>query len=1073
MPRFPIRDVLTLTIVGCVVLVGASVAPAAEPTREQAEFFEKSVRPLLIEKCYSCHSDAQKKHKGGLVVDSLAGLQQGGDTGPALVPGNPDKSLIVEAVRYTNEDMQMPPKGKLADAEIAILTKWVKLGAPWPNAKATTNRRVPGTITEEDRNWWAFRPMKAGNPPDSGNGWARTDIDRFIAAKLTAAGLTPAPEATKLALIRRLTFDLIGLPPTPQEIDAFLADPSPSAYENLVDRLLASPRYGERAARHWLDLVRYADSDGYRIDDYRPNAWRYRDYVIRAFNTDKPYNRFVQEQLAGDELFPGDPEALIATGYLRHGIYEYNNRDARGQWSVILNDITDTTADVFLGLGLQCARCHDHKFDPILQKDYFRLQAFFGALLPREDLAAATANEKAEHAKKLKAWEEKTAAIRAELDTIEEPYRQRAAKSAITKFPDDVQAMMQKPVAERAPYEHQVAELAYRQVYYEYDRLDRLLKPADKEKVLALRRKLAEFDALKPAPLPVAFAATDLGPNAAPTMIPKKADTPIEPGFLTLLDPKPAQIAAVPNSTGRRSALANWLTQPENPLTARVIVNRVWQQHFGRGLAANASDFGKLGDAPTHPELLDWLAIRFVQDGWSLKKLHQQIVTSAVYRESSTHPNPSMGRLKDPENKLLWKAGVRRLEAEQIRDALFAVTGELTPTEGGPGSAATEPRRSIYAKIMRNTRDPLLDVFDAPYWFNSASSRDTTTTPVQSLLLINSPVMLARSRAFAARLEKDEPNADSARIIRAYRLAFGREPTAEEVAAAEKFLAEQPRRIDANKSGSVSATFAVGKIPYRDGQATDIKLDAAIGLEVPHAATMPTNDFTIEAFVYPRSVADSGAVRTILAKWAGDPKQPGWGFGITGKKSRRKPQTIVMQMFGKKQDGTFGEEAIFSDQHVQLNKPYYLAVSVKFATAKEKGLATFYLKDLSNDDEPLLVAKLPHTVMSGVENTVPLSFGGRSGSRSGNFDGLLDDVRYSNAALGVDQLLFTHEGTNKHTVGYWQMEAKPSMFRDASGHALDIRPATGGVGGSKDVRKMAWADLCHALLNASEFLYVE
>jgi hypothetical protein len=1047
---------------------------SAEPTKEQAEFFEKHVRPILVERCYSCHSTAEKKQKGGLVVDSLDGLRTGGDTGPALDAAKPDESLFLKAVRYTDDDLKMPPKGKLPDAEIDVLVKWVKMGTPWPNAKAGTRRRKPGTITDDDRKWWAFQPVKVVDPPAAGEGWARTPVDRFISEKHKSAGLTPAGEATRAVLARRLYFDLHGLPPTPEEVDAFVNDADPQAYEKLVDRLLASPRYGERMARLWLDLVRYADSDGYRIDDYRPQAWRYRDYVVRAFNADKPYDRFVQEQLAGDEMFPGDPDATVAVGYLRHWIYEYNQRDVRTQWDIILTDLTDTTGDVFLGLGMQCARCHDHKFDPILQKDYFRLRAFFANVLPREDVVAATEVEKTEYANKLKVWQEKTAAIRAAIDAIEAPYKKKAAEASITKFPPDIEAMIRKPVAERNSLEHQLAELAYRQVYYEFDRIERTLKPEDKEKVLALRRKLAEFDSLKPAPLPMPPTVTDVGPIAPSTTIPKRGNTPIDPGFVTILDEKPATVEALPNSSGRRSTLAKWITRPDNPLTARVMVNRLWQHHFGRGLAANTSDFGRLGEPPTHPELLDWLAADFVQHGWSLKHTHRLIVTSAVYRQSSSHANPAPGKLTDPENKLLWRGVVRRLDAEQIRDSLLAVTGELDLKAGGPGTMPNDPRRSIFTRILRNNRDPLLDVFDAPYWFQSASSRDTTTTPVQSLLLFNGPFLLQRAKALAVRTEREGAADDKARLERAYRLTFGRSPTPSEMAAALAFLDEQAKRIDLGKAGSAEAGFVSGKIPHRDGQAAEVKPDGTGMMRVANDKKLPAERFTIEAYVLPRSVADTGAVRTIVAKWDGTPKNAGWAFGVTGKQSRRKPQTVVLQMFGNKQDGSFGEEALFSDQHIALNKPYYLAASVKLATEKEKGLVTFYLKDLSNDDEPLLVAKIPHGITGGLKNDAPLTIGGRGGKGPSGFDGLIDDVRFSDSPLGVDQLLFTHEGVNKNTVGYWQFEAKPNVFRDTSGNGLDIRPVTAKESGPRlDARRGAWVDLCHVLLNASEFLYVE
>src|SRR5262245_48146517 len=405
---------------------------AAEPSREQVEFFEKKVRPVLAEHCYKCHSEADKKHKGNLTLDSLAGMLKGGDSGAALVPGQPDKSLLVKAVTHQDADLKMPPQKKLAANQIADLREWVKGGAAWPG---TGTVKVRGKITDEDRQWWAFQPVKAQPVPAvSDVGWSIHAMDRFIFARLQAEGLTPAPPADRGVLVRRVYFDLIGLPPTPAELDAVLNDTSTDWYEKLVDKLLASPRYGERWARHWLDLVRYAESDGYRIDEYRNEAWRYREYVINSFNNDKPYNRFVHEQLAGDEIDPDNPEAQAATGFLRLWIYEYNQRDVRTQWSIILDDITDVTGDVFLGLGMGCARCHDHKFDPILQKDYYRLQAFFASILPRDDLPLASPRQHTDYLSRLAAWEAQTATIRQQIDALEAPYRTSAAKGAIAKF---------------------------------------------------------------------------------------------------------------------------------------------------------------------------------------------------------------------------------------------------------------------------------------------------------------------------------------------------------------------------------------------------------------------------------------------------------------------------------------------------------------------------------------------------------------------------------------------------------------------------------------------------------------
>ena len=1062
------------------VLLTAKVTFAApeKSAPDSAALFEKTVRPILAENCFKCHSHAENKFKGGLALDSPASILKGGETGPAIVPSQPEKSLLLQAVRQSGE-LKMPPKGQLTSAQVAAIEQWIKAGAPMPATVSSVpngHAKRTGKITDEDRAWWAFQPIRKTAPAKlADDAWSRNEIDRFILARIRKENLKPSTEAARVALIRRLSFDLVGLPPSPDEVETFVKDRSADAYETLVDRLLASPRYGERWARHWLDLVRYADSDGYRIDDFRPNAWRYRDYVIQSFNDDKPYDRFVQEQLAGDELFPGDPAALTATGYLRHWIYEYNLRDVRGQWTTILNDITDTTADVFLGLGLQCARCHDHKFDPILQKDYFRLQAFLAPILPREDLVAATETEKRTHAAKRAEWEKKTASLRAEIESIETKYRNAATKDAIEKFPEDIQAMILKPVSERTALEHQLAELAYRQVYYEYDRLERKLKGEDKEKVIALRKQLATHDALRPAPLPTVLAVSDASRIAPPVFIPKKNGEPIAPGFPTILDDKPAVIPPLPanlDSTGRRAALAKWLTRPDNPLTARVIVNRLWQQHFGRGLAANASDFGKLGEAPTHPELLDWLAGGFIENGWSFKKLHRLIVTSATYRQTATATRDA----KDPENKFYARGTTRRLDAEQIRDAVFTITSELNLKTGGPAVNASDPHRAIYTKMLRNTRDPLLDVFDAPLWFQSAASRDTTTTPVQSLMLINSQFMLQRAKAFANRVSKDcGPNASEEKLVsHAYELAFGRAPTAAQRDFAVKFLAAQPARISPALASSAQAAFLHDKLPYRDGQAAVIAPDGPQRrFAVPHAAALPgAEDFTIEAFVLLRSVHDTAAIRTVAGKWSGDNREPGWAFGITGKQSRRKPQTLVLQFAGKKANDVFGEEAVFSDQHIQLNKPYYLAAAVKLARAGQPGEVAFYVKDLSNDDEPLLVAKVAHQLAGGFANTQPFTIGTR-GSKGSYFDGLMDDVRLSRGALDVAQLLFTNEGVNKATVGYWQFEAKPDVLGDSSGHGLDIQAGAPAAETSVDTRRAALADLCHALLNTNEFLYVE
>ncbi len=1074
--RYQAPVVIFLRLVFLLTLLGASGTAAPMG----ADHFTAKIEPLLREQCFKCHSHGDKI-KGGLVLDSPGGILTGGDTGPAVVPHDLAKSLLITAISYQDEDLKMPPKDKkLTNEQIALLTEWVKAGAPMPEEKGQKMaKRAKGKISDEERKWWAFQPVRKPTVPAAGDGWAQNEIDRFILDRLNRESLQPAPPATPEQLVRRLYFDLIGLPPTPDEVREFTQSAianRQSAIASTTDRLLASPRHGERWARHWLDLVRYAESDGYRVDDYRPNAWRYRDYVIRSINADKPYDRFVQEQLAGDELWPGDPEAHIATGYLTHWIYEYNNRDAATQWSTILNDITDTTADVFMGMGVQCARCHDHKFDPILQKDYFRLQAFFAPIKPYAEAEVATAGQRAEYEKKLAAYNERTADLRKQLEDLERPFREHAAEDAVTKFPPETQAIIRKPAAQRTPYEQQIAELAWRQAEYEWSekRFAARVKEPAKSQRIALLAQLKQFDKDKPEPLPVAPAATDVGPLAPPVTIPKKTQLgEIEPGFLTILDEKPAVIpAGLKNTTGRRTALAQWLTRADNPLAPRVIVNRIWQDHFGRGLAYSTSDFGKLGEEPSHPELLDWLAQWFVANGSSLKKLHRLIVTSATYQQSVSSPIAEQARLKDPENKLLWRANNHRLDAEQIRDAVLNVTGELDLTVGGEGVDPSRPRRTIYNKVIRNTRDPVIDVFDAPEGFSSMAQRNTTTTPTQSLLMINSKWTLARAKAFAARVKKENSSDEGELVTDAFRLAFGRDPQSAEVEGARKFLAQQKQTAEAKAPPVAEAVPFVGeKMAFRDGQAALITPAAGSQrLTIADSPAFPRGDFTAEAFINLRSVFDTGSVRTIVSQWDGNKGHPGWSLGVTGKGSRYKPQSLVLQLTGDQaqpdQDTT---DRIFSGLYIELGKPYFVAVTVNLDDATEKGI-TFYAKDLSNDDQPMQVVNISHKVTAGIHADLPLAIGGMTSNQA--FDGLIDDVRISNVPLLAEQLLFTSPGVNEHTVGYWKFEANPGPYEDSAPGGNDIVTEV-ATGTREDPQFAALVDFCHVLLNSNEFLYVD
>ncbi len=743
----------------------------AEERAEREVFFENKVRPLLVQSCIKCHGS--EKQEGNLRLDTLEHMLKGGDSGAAISPGAVADSLIVSAIRY--QDFEMPPSGQLPLEAQQIIEAWVEQGAVWPtHSEAGLELRGKSGVTEEDKQYWAFRPLVSPSIPNVHRSpqalRARTAIDAFIIDELDQAKLRLAPDADRRTLLRRIYFDLVGVPPTLAETEEFLADEDPQAYEKLVDRLLDDSRYGEKWARHWLDLVRYAESDGFNQDAYRPNAYLYRDWLIESLNNDKPYDQMVIEQIAGDELDPNNPSYLAATGYLRHWIYEYNQRDVRTQWSNILNDLTDVTGEVFFGLGVGCARCHDHKFDPILQRDYYRLQASFASFRPRDDRLFARAEEIASYQQQLSQWEAATAEIRKEIAAIEEPVKKSIEDKAIEKFPIDVRPLLRKSKAERNGLEEQIAHLAHLQTLEEWNKLDftKTLKGETKTKWEALQAELKKFDSLKPKKLPTVMSAGNIESTPPPTLIPSKStdSQSIPPAsFEVLGSDSLASWSGEHKPEGRRTALAHWINSPENPLPHRVVVNRIWQHHFGTGLVQNASDFGRLGVPPTHPALLDWLATWFIENGRSYKKLHRMIVTSTVYRQASQNPDFAVqGSDTDLANHLLWHYPSRRLEAEQIRDAMLVSSGRMDWTVGGPAAEHESFRRSVYTKIKRNKPNAMLVTFDAPDGNASIAKRNVTTTPIQSLLLANFdwPLTLATAmsesvqRASSDRIEQIE-----------------------------------------------------------------------------------------------------------------------------------------------------------------------------------------------------------------------------------------------------------------------------------------------------------------------------
>ncbi len=1034
-------------------------AGAAQEDPAGRELFETKILPLLEARCFKCHGPTGKP-KGGLRLDSREAALKGGDQGASFIPGDPAGSALMKAVLWGDPDTKMPPKERLPKGETDLLAAWIRMGAPWgAAAKHAAKKEKP--ITAEDRQWWAFRPVLEPALP-AADPWTHSPLDRFILAKLKAEGLAPAPEADRVTFIRRATFDLHGLPPTPGEVAAFTADAAPDAVERLVDRLLSSPRYGERWARHWLDLVRFAESDGYRQDAFRPHAWPYRDYVVRAFNDDKPYDRFVQEQLAGDELAPGDPQVFVATGFLRLGIYEFNQRNAPGQWKDILNDITDVTGDVFLGLGMGCAKCHDHKFDPILQRDYFQLQSFFAPLAWRYDLPLATPAERAAHDAQLATWEEKTAAIRAKIAAIEGPHLQKVEKAILDKFIQEFRDMQAKPAAQRTPYEQQIGELVSRQVRDERANIDGRIKGAERESWSALKRQLAEYDAERPKELQAGLIATDVGAVPPPTKMPDGRE--VSPAFLTVLGGEAAAPVAGPATTGRRTALAKWITRAEHPLTARVLVNRIWQQHFGRGLSAVSTDFGRLGEQPSHPELLDWLASDFVKHGWTLKRLHRMILTSSTYRQSSLHPDAAAGRLKDPEGRWLWRFPVRRLSAEEIRDAMLAVSGELGAQPGGPSVDATQPRRSLYTRQMRNLRDPLLEAFDLPYAFQSEGSRNSTTTATQSLLLLNHRWPIERAEAMAKRLRSSGTASDAELVEAAWRLVYGRGPVEGEQKAALQFLSRQ-----GPQAGVAASELPLAQtMPDRGGQAARIRAthpEDRLRLASPKA--LPEGDFTVEAIVGLDTLAEDASVRVIAAQWEGSEKKPGWSFGVTSQKSKYQPRNLILQLVGAE-----GYEVVASDLRLALNKTHYVAVSVKLSDTGETGI-TFWMLDLSDPEATLRTANLKHKVTGAYASRTAFTIGGREGQEGQGWDGLIDEVRLTRRALRKGELLIDEAAPAlpEGLAGHWVFEGQPGFFADSAAVQAPLtRPVSRKGTGISDA---ALVDFCHVLLNSNRFLHVD
>jgi len=738
---------------------------------EDLAFFEQRIRPLLAHKCYECHSSESKELQGSLLVDSRTTLRRGGTKGPAVVAGDVEHSLLIEAVRYTNEDMQMPPDGKLSDADIADLEHWVKLGAPDPRSTATKHLGKQIDIAAA-RNFWSLRPISSPSiPVVKLVEWPLTDIDHFILAKQETQELTPAGDADKRALIRRATYDLIGLPPTPDEVNAFLADDSDVAFSRVVERLLASPRYGERWGRHWLDVVRYADTAGDNSDYPIPQIHRYRDWVINALNQDQPYDEFVRDQIAGD-LRGGTTDEqrhqrIIATGYLANA-RRFGSRVDDYPQHLTIEDTIDNLGRSFLGLTISCARCHDHKFDPITNRDYYGLYGIFHS-------------------------------TRYPWPGIELDKRQREFVPLVAP---EKRAEMEQALAERTKEQSRLDD----EVRKLKDALKKAPDSEQKDATQALQdTERRAQDYLEQPPLFETAYAVAEAQTPDDVAIQLKGD-PARQGdivprhFLTVLGGE--ELPADLNVSGREQ-LAEWILAKENPLPARVMVNRIWQHHFGRGLVPTPNDFGKQGKPPTHPELLDYLATQFRTSGWSMKSMHRLIMNSRTYQQSSARDPKAM--LQDPANE--WLAGFsrRRLDAESVRDTLLALGGNLDLSPAGahpfppqhtwdftqhkPFKAVYESRhRSVYLMTQRIQRHPFLAIFDGADPSTSTAARMISTTPLQALYLLNDPFVHEQSRLVAERIIARSTDSAS-RVTFAWELLFARPPASDERASAEAFLA--------------------------------------------------------------------------------------------------------------------------------------------------------------------------------------------------------------------------------------------------------------------------------------------
>jgi cytochrome c553 len=799
--------------------------PAKPISATDLQFFESKVRPILVNSCYKCHSKEADKVRGGFMIDTREAILHGGNSGPAIVPGKPDESMLVQAIRYKDEDLQMPPKGeKLSDQQIADLTEWVRRGAPDPRTIQTTGTSGAkyGGVGKQH---WAFQPVKKPTVPTVQNAaWVKNPVDNFVLAKLEASGMAPNAPADKATLIRRIYFDLIGLPPHPAEVIAFVKDTSPDALTKVVDKLLASSAYGEHWARYWLDVARYSDTkgDAPRQEDLRfPHAYTYRDWVINAFNADLPYDKFIIAQLAGDYFtasiekakakLPATPAPAVAKpaaasasddgSVIQLAKYEVNEsrpvetrpmlaalgfltlgNQFNGRKDDIIGDQIDVTTKAFLGLTVACARCHDHKFDPIPTKDYYSLYGVFANSVQPPELPTIETKPK-QTPEFLEYLEKSVALAKREKDLKAEQAALRASMGGKGKA--KTKAAAKEMMAKVDPQKRQQLQRAERELYRDINNLE-TQHPGAPTRANAL----FDVNALNPRQAPKDYPVLLRGEVAnRGDIVPRR--------FLEVISPDPKKREVWREGSGRLQ-LAKAIADPKNPLTARVFVNRMWQQHWGVGFVETPDDLGNMSSTPTHPELLDWLAATFVENKWSIKSLHRTIVLSAAYQQSG-QTNPAYAE-KDPNNKLLWRFNLRRMDFEELHDSLLAITGELNRTYGGkPVVISSEDfakRRSIYTLIDRANPPELLTQFDFPSPDVASGRRYETLVPQQALFLMNSPMVIETARKLVDRPQFAELKSDEERVALLYLAIFQRWPTKDEVSLGLRYVKSNPTGTD-------------------------------------------------------------------------------------------------------------------------------------------------------------------------------------------------------------------------------------------------------------------------------------